>query len=293
MILDTFSPTAGPTDKLAQTATTFTLELPPFARESFNATLSICTNPCCPCDTIEVICRSATQPSPILRFSLTVFGRKLGQKPGSNQDEIALGRAFHSEMGEQEWTRLGELFRAWKLRLMESLNIGEVHARFPVSVTEGENTMVAYHEIFPWAAEIQFRWNAETWNVTDYYCVYPGCTCTEVGLELLRGTSSRQQEKPFIRALFLFYDYAEGTYHIEETAPGLSAPEQICQALLDAHPTLAETARNRHEQMKYLGRPLWEPAGRPQIARAIPRPGRNDPCPCGSGKKFKKCCGKG
>jgi SEC-C motif domain protein len=22
-----------------------------------------------------------------------------------------------------------------------------------------------------------------------------------------------------------------------------------------------------------------------------PQPGRNDPCPCGSGKKFKKCCG--
>ncbi|PIE76105.1 hypothetical protein CSA17_04000 [bacterium DOLJORAL78_65_58] len=20
--------------------------------------------------------------------------------------------------------------------------------------------------------------------------------------------------------------------------------------------------------------------------------GRNDPCPCGSGKKFKKCCGR-
>ena len=22
------------------------------------------------------------------------------------------------------------------------------------------------------------------------------------------------------------------------------------------------------------------------------KPGRNDPCPCGSGKKYKKCCGK-
>jgi len=21
--------------------------------------------------------------------------------------------------------------------------------------------------------------------------------------------------------------------------------------------------------------------------------GRNDPCPCGSGKKYKKCCGQG
>jgi uncharacterized protein len=26
------------------------------------------------------------------------------------------------------------------------------------------------------------------------------------------------------------------------------------------------------------------------IRHAQPRPGRNDPCPCGSGKKFKKCC---
>lgn len=26
-------------------------------------------------------------------------------------------------------------------------------------------------------------------------------------------------------------------------------------------------------------------------ARAVAKPGRNDPCPCGSGKKFKKCCG--
>jgi preprotein translocase subunit SecA len=27
-------------------------------------------------------------------------------------------------------------------------------------------------------------------------------------------------------------------------------------------------------------------------ARATPRVGRNDPCPCGSGKKYKKCCGQ-
>ena len=28
------------------------------------------------------------------------------------------------------------------------------------------------------------------------------------------------------------------------------------------------------------------------IRRDVPRVGRNDPCPCGSGKKYKKCCGK-
>ena len=27
-----------------------------------------------------------------------------------------------------------------------------------------------------------------------------------------------------------------------------------------------------------------------QMARKPPKVGRNEPCPCGSGKKFKKCC---
>jgi len=27
-----------------------------------------------------------------------------------------------------------------------------------------------------------------------------------------------------------------------------------------------------------------------QMLRRIPFVGRNEPCPCGSGKKFKKCC---
>lgn len=30
----------------------------------------------------------------------------------------------------------------------------------------------------------------------------------------------------------------------------------------------------------------------PPVRREGPRVGRNDPCTCGSGKKYKKCCGK-
>ena len=29
-----------------------------------------------------------------------------------------------------------------------------------------------------------------------------------------------------------------------------------------------------------------------QVVRTVPKVGRNDPCPCGSGKKYKHCCGK-
>ena len=29
-----------------------------------------------------------------------------------------------------------------------------------------------------------------------------------------------------------------------------------------------------------------------QVKPSMPKVGRNDPCPCGSGKKYKKCCGR-
>jgi preprotein translocase subunit SecA len=35
-----------------------------------------------------------------------------------------------------------------------------------------------------------------------------------------------------------------------------------------------------------------EPQKKKPVRRANDKTGRNDPCPCGSGKKFKKCCGK-
>ena len=28
------------------------------------------------------------------------------------------------------------------------------------------------------------------------------------------------------------------------------------------------------------------------VHRDMPKVGRNDPCPCGSGKKYKNCCGR-
>jgi uncharacterized protein len=41
-------------------------------------------------------------------------------------------------------------------------------------------------------------------------------------------------------------------------------------------------------------RQLWKSLG-PKVGtvRKAPEPGRNDPCPCGSGKKYKKCHGAG
>ena len=48
--------------------------------------------------------------------------------------------------------------------------------------------------------------------------------------------------------------------------------------------------KEQPQQLSYSNEPE-ELLGAPAQARAENKPGRNDPCPCGSGKKYKKCCG--
>jgi SWIM/SEC-C metal-binding protein len=50
-----------------------------------------------------------------------------------------------------------------------------------------------------------------------------------------------------------------------------------------------ELAPGKSEDITDIERALSPPIP----ATSAPKTGRNDPCPCGSGKKFKKCCGSG
>ncbi len=52
---------------------------------------------------------------------------------------------------------------------------------------------------------------------------------------------------------------------------------QIPQAVLEMHAHWLPLRRAVHQR---------------EVAKSMqPKVGRNEPCPCGSGKKFKKCCG--
>ena len=56
---------------------------------------------------------------------------------------------------------------------------------------------------------------------------------------------------------------------------------------------------NHHEVSKFVReRDGWkfadgELVGEKPVVREEPKVGRNEPCPCGSGRKYKKCCGRG
>jgi uncharacterized protein YecA (UPF0149 family) len=51
------------------------------------------------------------------------------------------------------------------------------------------------------------------------------------------------------------------------------------------------TSEELFMQEKQTLRPLPNKKGEVISLQTRQKIGRNDPCPCGSGKKFKKCCG--
>jgi preprotein translocase subunit SecA len=69
-------------------------------------------------------------------------------------------------------------------------------------------------------------------------------------------------------------------------------PERVAQAMdLSGLPlTPPGDGRRRREREAAPGRSL-KPAAASAITAPRAKVGRNEPCPCGSGKKYKKCCG--
>lgn len=71
--------------------------------------------------------------------------------------------------------------------------------------------------------------------------------------------------------------------------------EDIPPRFEDTNPELAElfrlVANKQHPTIKglYFGPDGVKVTRNPVRAQVVP--GRNDPCSCGSGKKYKKCCG--
>ena len=79
-------------------------------------------------------------------------------------------------------------------------------------------------------------------------------------------------------------------YHEHDKDPGMR-PEPITPDKREQIIALmAAGLRNAYEYFRKQREP--DPNDLvPESRRTTPKIGRNDPCPCGSGKKYKKCCG--
>lgn len=95
----------------------------------------------------------------------------------------------------------------------------------------------------------------------------------EVAHRAFRQTSSLQSLEKFLANLKVMESHAQSGGFGQEQA---------------ARVQKAKAAQQQQERMAQQ----VEAAVRQPVQRDMPKVGRNDPCPCGSGKKYKQCCGK-
>jgi preprotein translocase subunit SecA len=95
---------------------------------------------------------------------------------------------------------------------------------------------------------------------------------TEICHNIFRSASSLMAFEQFLRKL------PQKTIHTESSAFGSAAP--------------ATSGSAPGQNTEDLVGEATEALAKPKPVRSGPKVGRNDPCPCNSGKKYKHCCGK-
>lgn len=75
------------------------------------------------------------------------------------------------------------------------------------------------------------------------------------------------------------------------------APEKAAHGLSDIRKEYGENSaiavrQSERKRQKNVSEVSWLYEKETPYRRQTPKIGRNDPCPCGSGKKYKKCCGR-
>jgi preprotein translocase subunit SecA len=107
----------------------------------------------------------------------------------------------------------------------------------------------------------------------------------EVLHNLFRSTSNLQAFENFLATLpqFMLREHAPGAPTANGPAPGPASLGRRQRDSGGAATALAEDGDENGNEMRL---------DLPPVRREMPKVGRNEPCPCGSGKKFKNCCGR-
>ena len=112
----------------------------------------------------------------------------------------------------------------------------------------------------------------------------------------LRGYGQRDPKLEYKREGFnmfqeLLVHIREGAFRALTRVRVEKRPTEVAEEVVAApEPEPMFQHKEQPQQLSYSNEPE-DLLGAPAQAKAENKPGRNDPCPCGSGKKYKKCCG--
>lgn len=122
-----------------------------------------------------------------------------------------------------------------------------------------------------------------SYEAEELYCPFPDCDCGDVVVNFDGG----EKGGGYIGHVLLNLSSAIVTFEApKEPKDRRTDLERLWAAFKTRHPKCFKRFAARYPIMKTIGSRLV-----PLPVAKVSKPGRNDSCPCGSGKKYKKCCG--
>jgi preprotein translocase subunit SecA len=110
----------------------------------------------------------------------------------------------------------------------------------------------------------------------------------------LRGYAQKNPKQEYKREAFELFEGLLQSVRTEVTkllmTVEVRSEEQIAEA--EQHHPQVENVQYHHADFDEALATDETPKAQQPVERALPKVGRNDPCPCGSGKKYKHCHGK-
>jgi hypothetical protein len=129
----------------------------------------------------------------------------------------------------------------------------------------------------------------------EYYCDNPSCDCQNLVAVISRLSQEEDGQRLEKSAAIIEYDWSTKAKACRPKLHEDSPRTQLAEHLLKAYKGYVhlseymEHIKRDYAYIKKLSAEEHIKNNRPKINLAQ-KMGRNDPCECGSGKKYKKCC---
>lgn len=271
---------------LLQKVLQFRPESGELAGKVYDLNFRVCSNPACDCGYgILDFYTGDDADSPVAQVETNVKERTLAMPAGSPALSGYVKERMEAGMEETDWENLQKAYYLFKNIMAERFDVESLDMAFPEELIDDPGAMQAYVDYLPAAEVFQVAIEGEKCALFDLYCINPACGCADTFLSW-----SKKDAEP---AGFL-YNYKTKEIDTKDFSVEMATAEDIISQCRHRHADFEEKLARRNRNLRSLfakflrKRKLMPPA----TVASTKKVGRNDPCPCGSGRKFKHCCGK-
>ena len=263
--------------------------------EKYECLILACDNPVCRCETLYLNLSPLRDENkedfrlPSSSINIDISERKLvyPNRKKIPKDDLAFAEFFLSKLGDSDYRFLHKRHFTYKNHITEKTKLDAIDAPFEYDEVEKEGLMYAYNDVLPYGDQMIVTIDGRNCIIFDQYCLLPKCSCTDTILTVISADTFGEAGEELCSVSL---KYAKKPWKAYKGRSFPVSVEAVRSASEDQIPDFYKRLRNRHLKLKGIYAHCKKRNFSPKQPIQVPRVGRNDPCPCGSGKKYKKCC---